>query len=249
MTSLKNSSPRPPALLIPANIKPKKISSSASVTDTNTAILSPVLHSGCPVLAVILGCLFLSVLLLSVLILGVLCWQPYPRSPVLAVLSLQSCSESPIMRVLFCLTFFCLSRSRCPVLAVLLWLSFSGGPLFPVLPRQPYPKQSCPGSPVRTGVVLAVLSWEALSCQSFSGSPILVILFCQCSSACSVLPVLSACPVLLCPFCLSCSTCSVCLSRSSCPVLTVPFWLSRAGGPVLAVLFWLSSPFCPALAV
>jgi hypothetical protein len=90
---------------------------------------------------------------------------------VLAVLSLQSCSESPIMGVLFCLTFSCLSRSHCLVLAVLLWLSFSGGPLFPVLPRQAYPSSHVLAAPFGQG-----LSWLSSPGKPCPGSPFLAVL-------------------------------------------------------------------------
>jgi hypothetical protein len=70
--------------------------------------------------------------------------------------------------------------------------------------------------------------------QSFPGSPVLPVLFCQSYSACSVLPVLD---------CLSCSAVQFCLSCSACLVQPVSFCLLSSDRPrfcsVLPVLFCL----------
>jgi hypothetical protein len=81
------------------------------------------------------------------------------------------------------------------------------------------------GSPVLAAPsgcpVLTARSW-----QSFPGSPVLAVLFCQSSPL----------PVFL---CLSCLLYCTAVSCSACPVLPVPFCLSCSSCPVLPVLLCL----------
>ncbi len=95
---------------------------------------------------------------------------------------------------------YCLSRSGCPVLAVLFWLSCSF-----YLPWLSYPSSPllvCAGSPV-----LAVLSWPPCPFWlSISACPVLPVLLCLSCSACPALTVLS------------------CLSCPDYPVRSVQLW-------------------------
>jgi hypothetical protein len=179
--------------------------------------------------------------------------QPWPGSPILAVclawLSyrgsplLQPCLSSAVPASLLAVLSsqsnagrlvlthpFWLSRSSCPVLAVLFWLSFSGinssllclGYLIlSVLCWQHYP-----GNPV-----LAVLSWRSchyslvlsvLFCLSLSALPVLAALFWLPSLGGHVLSVLSWQPCPGSPLLLILSS----LFCSACPVLSVLFCLS-----------------------
>jgi hypothetical protein len=91
-------------------------------------------------------------------------------SPVLLVMSLQTCSACPILAAPFWLScssyLTCLSFSGCLLLSVLPWLSCPCSPVLATLSWQP-----CLGNSVLNHV-LEVLSWK-----SHSACPILSVLF------------------------------------------------------------------------
>jgi hypothetical protein len=190
----------------------------------------------------------------------VLPWLSYPSSPVLAVCSGSlfwqsvqlSCSASPVVSVLFCLSclpvLFCLTCSAFPVLPFLFCLSCSACHFAcPVLPATlPVPfclsRSACPVLPVPFCLSRSALSRSALSRSALS------------SSACPILPLLfslscSGCPVLAVPFWRSCSRVLFYMSCSTSPVLPVLFHQSCSACPVLPVPFCLSSSACLLLPV
>jgi hypothetical protein len=72
-------------------------------------------------------------------VLEVLSWQFCPFSLVLPVLFCLFCSAYPALPdrpVLFCPVMFCLSCSDCPILSILLRLSYPDSPGVPDLSRQ-----------------------------------------------------------------------------------------------------------------
>ncbi len=91
----------------------------------------------CPVLSVLLWLSSPSCSVFAVF-LAVLCWQPYPSSPILTVLSYPTCPG----------TLSWQSCPACPALAIRCWLSFSGYLLLSLLSWHSSPSSRCPDSPV-----------------------------------------------------------------------------------------------------
>ncbi len=124
-------------------------------------------------------------------VLSVLIWQSCTGNPVLAVLYLQSRHDNPVLHACSVLLVpIALSRSGCPVLAVLFSLSWVSFPFYSAL-------TDYPSSPV-----LAGLSW-----QPWSGSPVLAVTFWKSYHGILFCLFFSACPSLVVPFGLHCSNC------------------------------------------